>query len=138
MLVVVDTERGNLLSMCNALDHLGADFVVAEQPEQLEPADRVIVPGVGAFKSGMDRLHERGMVEPLHAVRERGAPILGVCPGMQFLARRSFEGEETAGLGWIEGDVVRLEPPGLRIPHMGWNETTTRPGSPLFQGLPGA
>ena len=135
MLVVVDTHRGNLLSMCNALEYVGATFRVAETADEVAGADRVIVPGVGSFRSGMDRLRDLGIVEALEDVRRAGAPILGVCLGMQFLARRSFEGGETPGLGWIEGDVVRLTPPDLRVPHVGWNDVDLRSDSPLFKGI---
>lgn len=123
--------------MCNALDYLGAKFRVAADAQEVAGAERLIIPGVGAFKSGMHRLRQREMLEPLEAVRKSGAPILGVCLGMQFLARRSLEGGETTGLGWIQGDVVRLSAPGLRVPHVGWNEVWLRSESPLFAGLEG-
>jgi glutamine amidotransferase len=138
VVVVVDTQRGNLLSMCNALYYLGAKFRVAEKPEEISGAQRLIVPGVGSFKTGMERLRAQAMIEPLEEVRRSGAPILGVCLGMQFMARRSYEGGETEGLGWIQGDVIRLAPQDLRVPHVGWNEITIRRHSPLFAGIDGS
>ena len=135
MIGVVDTGRGNLLSVCNALAYLGEKAIVCEGPEQLAEADRVILPGVGAFRQAMANLHRLDFVPALDECRQRGVPILGVCLGLQLMARGSTEGGDTAGLGWLAGDVVRLDPGGRRVPHVGWNDTTPRPDSPLFAGV---
>jgi glutamine amidotransferase len=135
---VVDTGKGNLLSICNALDYLGEKASVCHSPEELADADRVIIPGVGAFREAMANLVRLGFAEALDEARNRGTPVLGICLGLQLMARRSTEGGETVGLGWLPGDVVRLYPDGLRVPHVGWNDVTYRPDSPLFGGLPAA
>jgi glutamine amidotransferase len=137
LVAVVDYGMGNLRSVANALELLGARVVVAARPEDFTGADRIVLPGVGAFKDCMGNLTARGFTGPLEACRLAGKPILGICLGMQAMARRGFEFGEHAGLGWFDADVVRLTPsdPGLRIPQIGWNEVSWKPGCPLFQGL---
>jgi glutamine amidotransferase len=136
VIAIVDTGRGNLLSICNALEYLGADPVVCKDPGPIEGAERVIVPGVGAFGEAMGRLRARGFTDALDQAHERGVPTMGVCLGMQLLARGSEESPGVAGLGWIEADVTRLSPPGLAVPHIGWNDVTYNETSPLYRGLP--
>ena len=133
MLTVVDTGLCNVGSCLNMLRKIGAEPVATDDPAIVAGASRVILPGVGSFDAGMHALRSRGLDAALHtAVRERGATLLGICLGMQLLARRSAEGE-TAGLGWIDADVVRFEAqPQLRIPHMGWNRVQPQSPSPLF------
>jgi glutamine amidotransferase len=133
---VVDTGRGNLLSIANALDLLGADVVICAEPDALDGAERIVLPGVGSFRAAMDSLHERGMPAALDAHRAAGTPVLGVCLGMQLVTRWSDEGGGAAGLGWIDADVRRIDAPGLRVPHTGWNDTAYVDDSPLFDGLP--
>lgn len=133
---IVHTGRANLASVRKAFDHLGAETLVCESPEQLAAADRVVLPGVGAFRDSMDHLHAAGFPDALEAVRTTGRPILGLCLGMQLLCTRSTEGGESAGLGWIDADVHLLTPPELRVPHMGWNDVVHVPDSPLFKRLP--
>jgi glutamine amidotransferase len=139
MIAIVDYGMGNLLSVFNALQMLGAPAQICADPEALPHADRIILPGVGAFPDCMKQLTQRGFGAALDdAVRRRGRPLCGICLGMQALARTSSEGGLHCGLGWIEADVVRLTPAvaGLRVPQIGWNEVRHRPGSPLFAGLP--
>jgi glutamine amidotransferase len=138
MVAIVDYGMGNLLSVLHAVQSLGADVCVCASPEELGAAERVILPGVGAFPQGMKNLHARGWLPALEKARAAGKPILGICLGMQLMASRGFEGAETKGLGWIEGDVVRLTPPdrALRVPHLGWNEVAYAKGSRLFRDLP--
>lgn len=133
---VVDIGRGNLLSVCKALEYVGAEVTVCERPEEMGSGDRIVVPGVGSFADGMRSLRTRGFVDTLAHARAQGRPILGICLGMQLLAARGHEGGETDGLGWFEGNVVRLPASGLRIPHVGWHDTSVRADSPLFTGLP--
>src|SRR5690349_10636765 len=125
---LIDYGSGNLRSAEKALRRAAAErakIVVTNDPDVVARADRVVLPGVGAFAACMKALGERdGLVEAMtEAVRTRGAPFLGVCVGMQLLATRGLEFGETAGLGWIAGDVVRMQPsnPALKVPHMGWN-----------------
>lgn len=132
---------GNLLSVQHALEMVGADVVICRDGEDLKGVERIVLPGVGAFRDCMMNLKERGLIEALEeAVLRLGKPILGICLGMQAMARRSFEGGEHRGLGWLEADVVRLHPhpPTLRVPQIGWNEIDYRTESPFFKSLPPA
>jgi imidazole glycerol-phosphate synthase subunit HisH len=139
MLVVIDYDMGNLKSMSNALKALGLPHEVSGDPAVVERAAAIILPGVGAFGDGMRALERRGLTRVLaRRVLEERVPYLGVCLGMQFLADRSCEHGEHAGFGWIPGSVVRIEPgePGLKVPHMGWNELeVSAPGSPLMREI---
>jgi len=138
MIAIVDYGMGNLLSVFNALQMVGAEPEICDKPSALAQAQRIILPGVGAFRDCMHNLRERHFVDALNeAVLGRRIPILGICLGMQAMARRSFEGGEQAGLGWFEADVVRLTPsdPALRIPQIGWNDVAIRENSPLFDGV---
>lgn len=139
MIGIVDYGMGNLLSVRNAFEVVGAEVKICSDPEEILTADRIVLPGVGAFRDCIGNLERTGFVEALgEAVLEKGKPIFGICLGMQVMARRSFEGGEHPGLGWVDADVVRLRPadPFLRVPHIGWNEVQYRPGSPLFTELP--
>ena len=140
---LIDYGSGNLRSAEKALRRAAgerADIVVTHDPEVVARADRIVLPGVGAFAACMAHLRERdGLVEAMtEAVKDRGAPFLGVCVGMQLLATRGLEFGETPGLDWIEGDVVRMEPanPALKVPHMGWNALEARRDHPLLNGEP--
>ena len=140
---LIDYGSGNLRSAEKALRRVSrerAEIVVTSDPDAVARADRIVLPGVGAFAACMAHLRERdGLVEAMtQAVKDRGAPFLGVCVGMQLLATRGLEFGETPGLGWIEGDVVRMEPanPALKVPHMGWNALEVARGHPLLEGEP--
>lgn len=134
MLTVIDTGLCNVGSCLTMLRKLGAEPVASDDPAVVAASSRTILPGVGSFDAGMTALRSRGLDVALHtAVHERGASVLGICLGMQLLARRSEEGT-SPGLGWIEADVVRLAPQAqLRIPHMGWNTVQRQAPSPLFE-----
>jgi len=139
MIGIVDYGMGNLRSVYNALDYLAADVQICKSPEDLKRADRLVLPGVGAFHDCMENLRQQGFVDTLSdAVRRQGKPIMGICLGMQAMAQRSMEGGEQAGLGWFDADVIRLQPndPSLRVPQIGWNEVHYHPGHPLFCNLP--
>jgi imidazole glycerol-phosphate synthase subunit HisH len=142
---IIDYGSGNLHSAAKAFeraareDGLGESIVVTRDPEKVARADRVVLPGVGAFadcRRGLDALD--GMVEALNeSVRERGRPFLGICVGMQLMAERGREYEVTRGLGWIPGDVERIVPTDadLKIPHMGWNTLDARRPHPVLDGI---
>lgn len=137
---IVDSGSSNLDSVRRALEVCGARIEVASDPEPLARADRIVLPGVGAFPDAMAALRDRGLVEPLRrAVLDDGVPLLGICLGMQLLASRGTEHGETEGLGLVAGSVVRLEPAGPddRVPHVGWNEVAPRYDHPLLRGIPG-
>jgi imidazole glycerol-phosphate synthase subunit HisH len=120
--VVVDYGVSNLFSVCNALESLGAAPLASNRPEDLSAADRVLLPGVGAFGKGMANLRDLGLDRALRDFSQTGKPLLGICLGMQLLADESLEHGRFAGLGLIPGSVVRLaEGPGVRVPHIGWN-----------------
>ena len=142
---IVDYGSGNLHSAAKAFERaahdggLAAPIVVTQDPAVVDKADRVVLPGVGAFadcRRGLDAVD--GMVEALEeAVRRRGRPFFGICVGMQLLAERGREYEVTEGLGWIEGEVDRITPndPNLKIPHMGWNTLNVARPHPLLGDL---
>lgn len=135
MIVIVDHGMGNLGSVHNMLRKIGAEGVRSADPETIRRADKIILAGIGAFDGAVGRLAELGLVDALNeAVLERRVPTLGVCLGMQLMARSSEEGSQ-AGLGWLDADVQRFDfPPGekLPVPHMGWQEIRPTRASPLF------
>lgn len=140
--VLIDYGSGNLRSAEKALVAAAdarARVIATDDPELIRRADRVVLPGVGAFAACMAALSTRtGVVEAMtEAVQARGAPFLGICVGMQLLASRGLEFGETAGLDWIGGDVRVLTPsePRFKVPHMGWNALTDVADHPLFAGL---
>jgi glutamine amidotransferase len=124
--VVVDYGLGNLFSVCRALESCGGVPVISSDTGVILAADRVLLPGVGAFGDGIAGLRERGLVEPLQAFAKAGRPLLGVCLGMQLLLSVGEEFGEHEGLGLVPGRVVKLEPRtadgrALKLPHIGWN-----------------
>lgn len=138
MLAVIDYGAGNLRSVLHALKHLGAvDVHLARSPEDLNGADKLILPGVGAFGAGMAQLREQGLVEAIRAAVAAGTPYLGICLGMQFLFEQSDEMGVHDGLGILSGRVTRFENrPNLKVPHMGWNQIEVQRESALFTDLP--
>ncbi len=142
---IVDYGSGNLHSAAKAFERAAHDagidqpILVTNDPDAVTRADRVVLPGVGAFadcRRGLDAV--AGMVEALEeAVRRKGRPFFGICVGMQLLAERGREYEVTPGLGWIAGEVDRIVPrdPNLKIPHMGWNTLNVARPHPLIEGL---
>lgn len=138
MLVVIDYGAGNLRSVLHALHHLGVENVqLAQHPEQLAGASRLILPGVGAFGAGMQKLREQGLVEPIRDIVRSGIPYLGICLGMQFLFETSTEMGTHEGLGILPGTVRRFpEFEHLKVPHMGWNTIHAQKASRLLQRLP--
>lgn len=137
---IIDHGLCNVDSVWRAVEEHGAKADVTCAPADLELADKMILPGVGAFPDAMRVLEESGLAAAIveQALAEQ-IPLLGICLGMQLLARSSTEVTPTAGLGLIDAEVVRLEPAqGERIPHVGWNEVEPTRSSPLFTGIPTA
>ncbi|MGE3147572.1 MAG: imidazole glycerol phosphate synthase subunit HisH [Pseudorhodoplanes sp.] len=142
---IIDYGSGNLHSAAKAFERAAHDsgsgqpIVVTRDPDEARRADRIVLPGVGAFadcRRGLDALP--GMVEALEeSVRRNGKPFFGICVGMQLLAERGREYEVTPGLGWIAGEVDKITPsdPHLKIPHMGWNTLNVRKSHPLLDGI---
>jgi len=138
VVVIVDYGMGNLGSIRNMLKRIGAESVVSSSSMDIDTADRLILPGVGAFDGGMERLNALGLTPLLtRRVVTEGVPLLGICLGMHLMARGSEEGK-LAGLGWIDGDVKKFrfegDQPVLKVPHMGWNEVIAQRNDPILQG----
>ena len=137
-IAIIDYGMGNLHSAAKALEKVGAQVVVTRDPAEVLRADKVILPGVGAFGDCMKNLNERGLAPVIHEVIAAGKPFLGICVGLQMLFEGSEEDPGVAGLGIFKGMVRKIAAPGLKIPHMGWNNLEYRTSSSLFQGLPPA
>ena len=137
-IAVVDYDMGNLHSACKGLEKAGATVKVTDLPADIEQADAVVLPGVGAFDPAVQHLRSRGLEEPIKQAIANGKPFLGICLGLQILFDSSEEGTEP-GLGIVSGTVRRFRPePGITIPHMGWNELEfTQPHAPLWHQLSG-
>lgn len=139
MIGIVDYGMGNLRSVFNAFDYLGAKVTICTTPKDLINVDKIVLPGVGAFKDCIGKLKQEGFVSQLDLeVIQKKKPILGICLGMQVMAKRSFEGGNHEGLGWIDAEVIKLHPTdiNLKIPNIGWNEISFDSSMPLFKGLP--
>ena len=136
MIAIIDYDAGNLRSVEKALVSLGETPVVTRDPQILLSADKVILPGVGAFGEAMERLHEYGLVEVIRQVVAKGTPFLGICLGLQLMFESSEESPGVQGLGLLPGRILRIpDALGLKIPHMGWNSLEITPGAKLFAGL---
>lgn len=139
MIVIVDYGVGNLGSIINMLKKAGAKAIASSDPEMLQQAEKLILPGVGAFDAGMNKLNECGLVPVLnHLALEKKVPFLGLCLGLQLMTKKSEEGQ-THGLGWLDADTLRFKFDGdqshLKVPHMGWNTIEIRKSHPLFKDL---
>ena len=138
---VVDYGMGNLKSVSQAVmkaaEGSGVKVVITQHAEHVFGADRIVLPGQGAFADCAAGLAAvPGLRQAVDHVVQAGRPFLGICVGMQLLAERGLEHRVTAGFGWISGEIARLEAPGLRLPQMGWNDLSFKPGShPLLEGL---
>ncbi len=136
MIVILDAGLGNVGSILNMLKKIGASARVSSSRDDIQAATKLILPGVGAFDTGMTQLERSGFLDLLHRrVLEEKVPVLGVCLGMQLLGKRSEEGI-LPGLGWVDAESVRFAAPPaspIKIPHMGWNTVTARDGATLFR-----
>ncbi len=131
---VIDYEAGNLRSISRALVVAGVRPVLIRTPVDRDQFDALVLPGVGAFGAAMRRLDAAGLPEWIRDLAASGTPVIGVCLGMQLLYERSEEGGDAPGLALLRGTVRRL-PPGLKIPHMGWNQLLLRRPSPIVEGI---
>lgn len=136
MIIVVDYGVGNIASVLNMLKRVGATAKASNSREDIERADKLILPGVGAFDAGMQTLRSSGLIDVLNEqVLDKRKPVVGVCLGSQMLGNGSEEGREP-GLGWIDMDIVRFEKrDGRKVPHMGWNEVAPQLKHPILTGI---
>ena len=136
MIAIIDYDAGNLKSVEKALLYLGEECVVTRDRNELLKADKVILPGVGAFGDAMEKLNKFGLVEVIHEIVKENKPFLGICLGLQLMFESSEEGPGVKGLGLLPGKIVKFpEKDGYKIPHMGWNSIKIKDGSRLFKGV---
>ena len=138
MIAIVDYGCGNLHSVMNAFTYLGEEAVITSDENKIIESERIVIPGVGSFMSGMENLMSTGLIDCLNQqVLDLKKPVLGICLGQQLMATTGLEGSTTAGLGWIAGKVEKLETGTnpLPLPHVGWNEVYPTKQSKLFEGL---
>lgn len=136
MIAIIDYDAGNIKSVEKALLSLGEEPVITRDKEQILNADKVILPGVGAFGDAMQKLKEYGMDKVIHEVVAKETPLLGICLGLQLLFERSDEAPGVEGLGVLNGEILRIpDMEGLKIPHMGWNSLRLINDGRLFRGL---
>ena len=136
MIAIIDYDAGNLRSVEKALISLGEDVVVTREADVLLAADKVILPGVGAFGDAMNKLKEYGLVEVINKIVAKNIPLLGICLGLQLMFEESDEAPGVKGLGLLKGKILRIPPKeGLKIPHMGWNSIDIKPQARLFKGI---
>ncbi|MBQ7876268.1 MAG: imidazole glycerol phosphate synthase subunit HisH [Clostridia bacterium] len=134
MIAIIDYGAGNLRNVAKAFDYLGIENIVTDDIPTIEKADKIVLPGVGAFGEGMANLAKKGLDKVLINAAKKGTPLLGICLGMQMLFDESEESPGVCGLGILKGRIVKLPKCGdLKIPHMGWNDITCR--GKLFEGL---
>jgi imidazole glycerol-phosphate synthase subunit HisH len=132
---IVDYGMGNLRSVYNAFRSFDANVKLLTEEQHFEGVTHLVIPGVGSFARAMDNLNKRQLIKPIKDIAASGKPLLGICLGMQLLATYGYEPYKTEGLGIIEGEVVRMDFPGVRIPHVGWNSLQLTSEHALFQGV---
>ena len=136
MTVIIDYDAGNIKSVEKALQSLGETVEITDEAEKILAADRVILPGVGAFGDAMENLNRYHLVPVIHEIVEKGTPFLGICLGLQILFERSEESPGVEGLGLLKGEILRIpDKEGLKIPHMGWNSIHLQNEGRLFKGI---
>lgn len=137
MIAIIDYDAGNIRSVEKALKFLGQETAVTRDREVILKADKVVLPGVGAFGDAMEKLRQYGLEPVIREAAEAGTPFLGICLGLQLLFERSDETPGVLGLGILKGEILRIpESEGLKIPHMGWNSLTYPNEGRLFRGIP--
>ncbi len=134
MIGIIDYGMGNLRSVQKAFEYIGQNALIAGTPEELEPCDKIVLPGVGAFEDAINTIKNLGFDEAVFRAVEKGKYFLGICLGMQLIFDKSYENGEFKGLGLLGGEIVRL-PEKVKIPQIGWNNLNVYKRSPLFEGL---
>lgn len=135
MIAIIDYGMGNLRSVQKAFEFLGFEAVVTDDTEVMERADKLVLPGVGAFSDAIDTIRAKGFDKVIYRAVEQNKPFLGICLGMQMIFDKSYEYGEYKGLGLIKGEI-KLLPDNVKKPHIGWNDLNIKMRSPLFDGLP--
>lgn len=136
MIAIIDYDAGNIKSVEKAFISLGQDVVVTRNKDTILSADKVVLPGVGAFGDAMSRLHEYGLVDVIREVAAKGTPFLGICLGLQLIFDRSEEAPGVEGIGLLRGEIVKFpDSDELKIPQIGWNSLEINPESVLFKGI---
>jgi glutamine amidotransferase len=136
-ILIVDYGMANLRSVQKAFEKVGYAAEISGEPDRVAAAGKIVLPGVGAFRDAIARLHEAGLAGPLCDHVRAGKPFFGICLGLQLLFGRSYEDGEHQGLGLFPGEVVRFDDvPGLKVPHMGWNQLRVRRPAPPLEGFP--
>lgn len=139
MITIVDYQMGNLRSVQKAFERVGQAACISSDPGEIAAAEKLVLPGVGAFGDAMDELRRRQLVDPIRAFIDSGRPFLGICLGLQLLFEVGHEGGEHEGLGVLPGEVVRFElPRDFKVPHMGWNTVRIVRPTPLLGSTPDA
>lgn len=136
MIAIVDYGVGNLFSLVSSFGKIGAEIIVTGDPEIIKKADKLILPGVGAFEDAARKLRESGLSEIVCDMAKSGKPLMGICLGMQLLFEKSYEYGEFEGLGLIKGEIVPMKgslPENLKIPHIGWNPLNIKKENPIFK-----
>lgn len=137
MIALIDYEAGNIKSVENALKFLGQEAVLTRDRDRILKADKVILPGVGAFGDAMDRIRDYDLEDVIHSVTDRGTPFLGICLGLQLLFEESEESPGAKGLGILPGRIIRIpEGEGRKVPQIGWNDLTYPRKGRLFEDVP--
>lgn len=136
MIAIIDYQMGNLRSVQKAFEKAGFEATITSDPQIVTSADKVVLPGVGAFEDAISELHRRGLVNPIKDVIAADKPFLGICLGLQLLFDVSYEGGEFEGLGIIPGQVKRFDVgPRFKVPHMGWNQANIVRQAPILEGI---
>lgn len=136
MIAIVDYGAGNLQSVKNALDYIGADFQVSASAEFISSADGVILPGVGSFGDAMASMEASNLVGAVTGAATSGKPFLGICLGLQLLFEGSEESPGVKGLGVLKGEILKIPDVGLKVPHMGWNSLEIKNSNEVYKGIP--
>lgn len=135
MIAIINYDAGNLRSVEKAFHYLGEEAAVTREAGELLRADKVVLPGVGAFGDAMDKLRRYRLDEVIRELSDRGTPLLGICLGLQLLFERSDENEGVEGLGILKGEILRIPEMGLKVPHIGWNSLNLEGNGKLFRGV---
>ena len=137
MITIVDYQMGNLRSVQKGVERVGGQACISSDPQQIAEAEKLILPGVGAFGDAMAEIRRRDLAQPIRDFIDTGRPFLGICLGFQMLFETGYEHGEHDGLGVLAGEVVRFElPASLKVPHMGWNAVVKRSDAPLLNNIP--